>query len=997
MNVQPGGFLETLTALPARQWSRTTAEGNRPFFLDGQDCVWIVETGRVDLFSVQVGASETAGRRRHLASFTKGECLFGSLVRPDSAGYRLMAAGTLDTSLIVVGRRLLFDLLLDGGAFGEGALSPLGERLGIWVERLTEGVLPGVPPRSAVLLPADRPWEPKSPQTVRSQNLCWCRIADGTPRWLGRCPVPADEKTLFPLSSRGWIESEGPARLVVERFPREKDACRERLERSLDRFLDVLLTTVSVVVGEERAREERRRNERELESLASEAEARRRLLQLPGNEELAAFSAADGGDALLAAFRLVSDAAGHELPRIRPSPLGKSFDSGRFEEIASMAGIRYRQVILSGSWWTQECGPLLACFDEGREPVALLPDGRGYRLVAPGSPNPAIRVDARLASRLSAFAYTLYRPFPNRALTLPDIIRFGFHGARSDFMQLLLLSLLTMLFTMTIPFITGVIFDRAVPESDLGLIGECMLALVVAAIVSSIWSYARVFPLLRSQARTNSMIQNGMIDRLLRLPTAFFRQFSTGDLCARALSVNGIRHQMGTVVIDTLFSLLVMGGQLGVMLCYSPQLTLCSLAIAFLGTIVFVGVGTVVRSQLRDQTTLEARQSSFLLQAITGIAKLKVAGAESRAFRSWSEIFGKQKRAAFVAGTWQNLLGTFDAAFPTISSVLIFATASDQLQKAQSIAMGTASGLISEPVLTLAQFMAFNAAASIFTGAMMGIGGNLLSVLRIIPELERMEPILAAVPEVTERKSDPGELTGMIDLTRVSFRYHAEGGLVLNDLTLRVLPGEFVALVGPSGSGKSTLLRLLLGFEKPESGGVHFDGRNLADLDVVAVRRQIGVVLQSGRLSAGTMFQLIAGSARHTLDEAWEAAANAGLAEDIRAMPMQMHTVIGDGGVTLSGGQRQRLLIARALIKKPRIILFDEATSALDNATQAIVSESLGRLNATRLVIAHRLSTIQHADRIIVLKEGRAVESGSFDELMARDELFAGLARRQMA
>lgn len=991
------GFLQTLTLLPPRQWSRKTAEGNQPFFLDGQNCVWIVETGRVDLFSVQVASSEPSGRRRHLASFTKGECLFGSPPSPDPAGYRLMAVGTLGTSLIVVDRRLVFDLFLVGGAFGEGSLSPLEERLGTWIERLSEGVLPGVPPRSAVLLPPDRPWETKGHQTVRSQNLCWCRIGNGSPQWLGRCPLPADEKTLFPLSPKGWIEFDGRARLVVERFPREKGACRESLERSLDRFLATLLATVTAVVGEERAREKERRNERVQESLASEAEARRRLLQLPGKEELPAFSAADGGDAMLAAFRLVSGAVGFELPRIRPSTPGTCFDSGRLEEIASTAGIRYRQVVLSGKWWNRECGPLLACFEEGREPVALLPEGRGYRLVAPGSPSPAMKVDARLASRLSAFAFTLYRPFPNRALTLSDIIRFGFHGARSDFLQLLLLSLLTMLFSMTIPFITGVIFDRAVPESDLGLIGECMLALVVAALVSSIWSYARVFPLLRSQARTNSMIQNGMIDRLLRLPTEFFRRFSTGDLCARALSVNEIRHQMGTMVIDTLFSLIVMGGQLGVMLCYSPQLTLCSLAIALLGTIVFVGVGTVVRSHLRDQTSLEARQSSFLLQAITGIAKLKVAGAESRAFRSWSEIFGKQKRAAFVAGTWQNLLGTFDAAFPTISSVLIFATASDQLQKAQGIALGNASGLMAEPVLTLAQFMAFNAAASIFAGAMMGIGGNLLSVLRIIPELERMEPILAAVPEVTERKSDPGELSGLIDLTRVSFRYHAEGGLVVNDLTLRILPGEFVALVGPSGSGKSTLLRLLLGFEKPESGGVHYDGRNLADLDVVAVRRQIGVVLQSGRLSAGTMFQQIAGNARYTLDDAWEAAANAGLAEDILAMPMQMHTVIGDGGVTLSGGQRQRLLIARALIKKPRIILFDEATSALDNATQAIVSESLRRLNATRLVIAHRLSTIQHADRIIVLKEGRAVESGSFAELMARDEVFAGLAQRQMA
>jgi ABC-type bacteriocin/lantibiotic exporter with double-glycine peptidase domain len=231
----------------------------------------------------------------------------------------------------------------------------------------------------------------------------------------------------------------------------------------------------------------------------------------------------------------------------------------------------------------------------------------------------------------------------------------------------------------------------------------------------------------------------------------------------------------------------------------------------------------------------------------------------------------------------------------------------------------------------------------------------------------------------------------------VSFRYGADGPPILEDVSLSVEPGEFVALVGPSGSGKSTLLRLLLGFDSPSTGTVYYDGHDLASVDVSAVRGQIGVVLQSSRLMAGDVFTNIVGSAPLTMDEAWAAAEMAGVADDIRAMPMGMHTLVSDGASTLSGGQRQRLLIARALVRRPRLVFFDEATSALDNRSQEIVSRSLERTNATRLVIAHRLSTIRHADRILVIERGHVVQAGSFDALARQPGLFAQLIARQVA
>ena len=266
----------------------------------------------------------------------------------------------------------------------------------------------------------------------------------------------------------------------------------------------------------------------------------------------------------------------------------------------------------------------------------------------------------------------------------------------------------------------------------------------------------------------------------------------------------------------------------------------------------------------------------------------------------------------------------------------------------------------------------------------------------MIPQWQRLQPIVETKPEVSLSKADPGELMGRIRVNQVSFRYRDDAPLILDNLSIHAEPGEFIAIVGRSGSGKSTLFRLLLGFETPESGTIDYDGQALSGLDINAVRRQLGVVLQNGRILSGSIFENIASGAQITLDEAWEAARMAGLADDIAAMPMEMHTVISEGGGNLSGGQQQRLLIARALVLKPRILLFDEATSALDNRTQGIVSESLDKLQVTRLVIAHRLSTIRHAHRIYVMQAGRVVQQGTFEELAAVEGLFSELMARQI-
>jgi ATP-binding cassette subfamily C protein len=414
-----------------------------------------------------------------------------------------------------------------------------------------------------------------------------------------------------------------------------------------------------------------------------------------------------------------------------------------------------------------------------------------------------------------------------------------------------------------------------------------------------------------------------------------------------------------------------------------------SAAMAWRATLLlFIGIGlTGLGSwlQLRPQRgvlALQAKTAGLVLQFLSSVAKLRVAAAEAPAFALWARHFGAQRRLEYRVRRIANWIAAFNAAFPVAALILLFWTALAMIGRPDGLRTG--------------DFLAFLAAFGECSSAMLATSGAILAALSTVPLYEQAKPILRALPEVDVGKTDPGTLSGDIEIRRAHFRYQADGPLALRDVSLHVRAGEFVALVGPSGSGKSTLLRLLLGFETLESGTIAYDGQDIAGLDVQALRRQMGVVLQNGRIMSGDIYTNIVGSAPLSMEEAWEAARMAGFADDIRAMPMGMYTVLSEGASTLSGGQRQRLMIARAIVSRPRILLFDEATSALDNRTQATVSQSLERLAATRIVIAHRLSTIVNADRIHVLDHGRLVQSGSYEELLHADGLFAELARRQI-
>ncbi len=377
--------------------------------------------------------------------------------------------------------------------------------------------------------------------------------------------------------------------------------------------------------------------------------------------------------------------------------------------------------------------------------------------------------------------------------------------------------------------------------------------------------------------------------------------------------------------------------------------------------------------------SLSGELSGLMLQLIGGVGKIQTSGREKTAFSLWAIKNSQIKKESYKANWYNSLLSSLNALSLPILTVIIFA---QFVNRDNQMGLGV--------------FLAFNAALGQFTAGMLGLTNSISTVINSIPLMKRTTPIIESLPEVHTGKKDPGNLKGKIEVEQLRFSYLSKEQPVIQEVSFVIEPGQYVAITGASGSGKSTLLRLLLGFEQADQGNIFFDDHDMKQLNVQRVREQCGVVLQSSFLMSGTLFENITGSSFLTHEEAWEAAEQAGLAEDISKMPMGMHTIVSEKGGSLSGGQRQRVLIARALAKKPKILFFDEATSSLDNMTQSIVIQSLEQLNATRVVIAHRLSTIEKADLILVMQQGKIVQSGTYSQLMEEEGLFQTMATRQL-
>ncbi|MFD3419840.1 NHLP bacteriocin export ABC transporter permease/ATPase subunit [Streptomyces decoyicus] len=686
-----------------------------------------------------------------------------------------------------------------------------------------------------------------------------------------------------------------------------------------------------------------------------------------------------GDDATFAVCRTVAEAAGITLTE-PPKGAAANDRITPVERIAVSSRIRTRAVRLQGRWWRTDTGPLVGHRAKSGAPVALLWRRGRYEAVNPAS-GLRMRIGKDNAEELEPRAVMFYRPLPERPMTMWRLMRFSLRGTRLDLRNLALAGLVTVGLGALVPIATGKVLGVYVPSADKSLIVQVSLAVIITSVVSAAFMLLQNLTVLRMEGRIESALQPAVWDRLLRLPTKFFTERSTGELASAAMGISAIRRVLSGLGPVAVQATTVGAMNLVLLLLYSVPLALAAVAMLLVIGAVFLAMGLWELRWQRRLVKLGNKLNNQAFQTLRGLPKLRVAAAESFAYAAWAREFARSRELQQKAGRIKNLTTVLNAVYLPLCSLAMF-----------MLLAGPARGSMSA-----GSFLTFNTSVTMLLTSVTQITGAFISAAAAMPMFEQIQPVLDEKPEVRGASAQPGALSGGIEAKKLSFRYTDDGPLVLDEVSLRVEPGEFVAVVGPSGCGKSTLLRLLIGFDKPSSGNVLYDGQDLAALDQAAVRRQCGVVLQNAQPLTGSILDCICGAESFTQEEAWAAAEMAGLAEDIKRMPMGLHTMISGGGA-ISGGQRQRLMIAQALVRRPRILFFDEATSALDNETQRIVSDSTRQLSASRLVIAHRLSTVMDADRVIVMAEGRIVEQGPPAELLAdTGGRLHDLVRRQLA
>lgn len=666
----------------------------------------------------------------------------------------------------------------------------------------------------------------------------------------------------------------------------------------------------------------------------------------------------------------------HAVPRELPDTVKSQED--QMEYLLRPYGIMHRKVHLTPGWRKDAIGAMLATRKKDGTVSALIPGrltGYSYRDAESGK---RVRVDRDAEEQFETEAIAFYRPFPLRSLSASDLFRYmaGVLCA-SDFVLFGLAVLVVTLVGMLVPAVNKRIFSDVIEDENMQLLLASAVFLICINISSVMFSSVKQLLLARTRTKLTLSVQAAAMMRILSLPASFFKSYSSGELAARVQHIKSLCDMLVSGFFSTgltaLFSILYITQ----IYAYAPALAVPAFAVIII-TFGFTILTAFLQVKVgKRQMELEAKERGLSYALITGVQKIRLSGAEKRAFARWASLYAKGAQLLYNPPLFLKLNSVINMAVSLTGTIVIY----DIAVKSQ---------------VAVSDYYAFNTAYGMVSGAFLSLATLASTFAQIKPVLEMAQPLLKAKPEMSEGKTVVSRLSGGIELNNVSFRYHENMPLVVDNLSLKIRPGQYVAIVGATGCGKSTLMRLMLGFEMPQKGAVYFDGKDLSKIDLKSLRQKIGVVMQNGKLFSGDLYSNITISAPWlTMDEAWEAAEMAGIAEDIRLMPMGMHTMISEGSGGVSGGQKQRLMIARAIAPKPKILMFDEATSALDNLTQKTVCESLDRLKCTRIVIAHRLSTIRQCDRILVLEGGRIVEDGTYDALIAQNGRFAELVARQ--
>ncbi|MFH9085071.1 NHLP bacteriocin export ABC transporter permease/ATPase subunit [Streptomyces sp. NPDC017673] len=908
--------------------------------LQGPQVLWLVAAGALDLYAVDAAQQ---GHWHHLGRLEAGTLLLGPVAGPQ---HTLVARPVRDCVVHRVDLRELYQPAqtqtwsydeYGNPQYVPPTSSPLEYALALGVGRGLSVLFQAPLAEERATAPAD-------------DDVFWMQVPPGSVQYGSLYGAEAAADLLVdPALWQSMVDQQYRLLTALDRWI-------EQLERTHE-----TRTAAGIKAGE-----------------AVRAQADRTLLASIGKRSSHRTTAADA-DATYAACKVVAEAAGIRLAE----PARSGTESDRLdpvERVALASRVRTRAVRLDGRWWRENVGPLVGHRALSGAPVALLWRRGGYVAVHPGTGRET-PVERANAEEFEPRAVMFYRPLPDKRLGPLGLLRFSLRGTRADLLNLLLAGLVTVVIGALVPIATGKVLGEYVPRAQEGLIVQVCLAVMVSGVVAAAFTLLENLSILRLEGRIEAALQPAVWDRLLRLPTRFFTQRSTGELASAAMGISTIRRLLAGVGPVVAQSVTVGAMNLALLFWYSPAMATAAIGMLVVIAAVFGGLGLWQVRWQRRLVVLGNKLNNQAFQTLRGLPKLRVAAAENYAYAAWARQFAHSRELQQKAGRIKNLTTVLGAVYLPVCTLLM-----------SMLLAGPAKGAMSA-----ADFLAFNTSVTMVLTSVTQLTGAFVSAVAALPLFEEIKPVLEATPEVRTASTRPGPLSGAVEARRLSFRYADDGPLVLDDVSFAVRPGEFVAVVGPSGCGKSTLLRLLIGFDRPVSGSVLYDGQDLAALDQSAVRRQCGVVLQHAQPFTGSIMDVICGTEPYTPEEAMAAAELAGLAEDIQRMPMGLHTIVAGSGA-ISGGQRQRLMIAQALIRRPRILFFDEATSALDNDTQRTVIDSTRKLNATRIVIAHRLSTVMDADRVIVMEEGKVVQQGTPAELLAdTGGRLHELVRRQLA
>ncbi len=962
----PPAAPDHLTSLAVSLGKPFRSAANAPVSLGDPAVAWFVEEGAIDVFLAELSGEKVSSSFKHLLRAPAGRLLFSFPTDEDGGDAAMVgiAKGLPGCRL----RMLTIDTLLSGGVVDEVA-----KQVDEWVRDVLAALGAGVeshPRPDRRVASGDALTVEAGALVAAKAGAAWVRAAGGVALLGSEGPDPAGPG-LLPVTPESWVSAsaDGPVETVSSRA-----LCADgRLEAVLASFHRVALRfeqmTQRLLLADE-ANEQRSRVAHRKQGVE---EARRGLFELltglpPGASPLS----------------LALDVVGrHEGIAFRVPPGAAEADpEPAVRAAAAASGVRCRDLKLQTStrWWRGDSGAMLGFLRDGGAPVALVPGVRGYRMVDPlsGRSTHMDRAAARLVSRT---AWSFVRPLPHeRGIGAADVARCASGRLTSDLVRFLLAGTVCGLFSVLPAVVLAVVADSVLPYGDTAGLLRFTGALAVLAVAAAVLSMFQGTALMRLEGRVAARLASAVWDRVLRLRPEFFRDYAAGDLAARMAVFSSLRDKVSGTVGGPLLSLIFLTPTFLLVFAYDAGLGWLSVGLAAVALAAALGFGLLQFPMHRRHLKAARDLSSDLFQFITGIAKLRSGGADEAALASWARKYREQQAAALDIGRLNAHFVAFSAALPGVVATLLFA-----------YALRPSAGL------GVAAFLAAYGVSMTFFSAVSRLGHSFQAVATLAPSVMQVQPLLAEAPPPPPDEAPEAALAGGLAFERVSFRYAPDGPLVLEDVSLRAGPGEFIAVVGETGCGKSTLIRLALGLQNPAAGVVRYDGHDLASLDRRSVRRQVGVVMQNGTLRPGTILQNIVGVSRKVdIASAWRAARQAALAADIEAMPMQMFTPVGESDAAFSGGQAQRIMIAAALVREPRIIFLDEATSWLDTGAQSAVMASIEALTITRVVIAHRLSTIRGADRIYVLHGGRVVQEGGFDELFETPGRFRELMLRQM-